>query len=105
MTAGTATTETPAESEHNLLCPACGYDLRGTTAQRCSECGLELDRAAFQRSTIAWAYRGKIGRISAFVRTVWQFTSDTKAIRYDAAKPQSAHDATVYRRWIGFPVA
>jgi hypothetical protein len=101
MTAAIATTETPALAEHNLLCPACGYDLRAMTAERCSECGLELDREAFQRSLIAWAYRAKMGRFAAFGRTVWQFTSDTKAIRYDNAKPQSARDAAVFRRWVG----
>jgi hypothetical protein len=101
MTVGTATSETAASAGQHLLCPACGYDLRATTAGRCSECGLELDREAFQRSAIAWAYRTRIGRLAAFGRTVWQFTSDTPAIRYDYAKPQSARDAAVFRRWVG----
>src|SRR4029079_5197573 len=101
MSAGTVITEPPTVVEHTLLCPACGYDLRATTAERCSECGLELDREAFQRSSIAWAYRAKMGRFAAFGRTVWQFTSDTKSIRYEHAKPQSARDAAVFRRWVG----
>jgi hypothetical protein len=75
--------------------------LRGTTAPRRSECGLELDRETFRQSAIAWAYRKKLGRLSAFMRTVWQFTFDVNAIRYDAAKPQSARDAAVFRRWVG----
>jgi hypothetical protein len=105
MSAGTVITEPPTVVEHTLLCPACGYDLRATTAERCSECGLELDREAFQRSAIAWAYRAKMGRFAAFGRTVWQFTSDVRPIRYDYAKPQSARDAAVFRRWVGVLLA
>jgi hypothetical protein len=36
---------------------------------------------------------------------VWQFTSDTEAVRYDIAKPQSAGDAAIFRRWVGVLVA
>src|SRR5436190_1289393 len=34
-------TEPAAQAIH---CPACGYDLRGMTGDRCSECGLVIDR-------------------------------------------------------------
>lgn len=32
---------TPPPPERPDRCPACGYDLRGVTTQRCPECGLE----------------------------------------------------------------
>src|SRR5687768_10793324 len=61
----------------DLLCPACGYDLRGTTGGRCSECGLEIDPAALARSGVPWAYRKEMGRVRAFLKTAWLVTFDS----------------------------
>lgn len=96
---------TPPAAEHDApgripLCPVCGYDLRGTAGERCSECGLVIDHADLARSSIPWAYRREIGRARAFLRTVCLVTLDLKRLRHEAAKPQSAHDAAVFRRWI-----
>lgn len=33
----------------SLVCPQCGYDLRGATESRCPECGLHYDREAIRR--------------------------------------------------------
>lgn len=90
----------PAELARTVLCPACGYDLRGVDSDRCSECGLVLDRATLDRSGFPWAYREKLGRVRAFLKTVWLVTIDAKSLRNEAAKPQSPGDAAVFRRWV-----
>ncbi|MDB5321707.1 MAG: hypothetical protein JWN40_3338 [Phycisphaerales bacterium] len=81
-----------------LLCPACGFDLRATQADRCGECGLEIDRAALQQSGIPWVYRRRIGHIRAYFKTAWQFTLDAKSIRYEASKPQESADGRAFAR-------
>ena len=45
-------------------CPACGYDLRAATGDRCPECGLILGE-----NDMPWAYRSQIGRRAAFFLT------------------------------------
>jgi hypothetical protein len=86
--------------QRSILCPACGYDLRASTDNRCSECGLVIDRESLLRSGIPWASRRQIGRIRAFWRTVWLMTVDAKVLRHETAKPQSVRDAIVFRRWV-----
>jgi hypothetical protein len=88
-----------------LLCPACGFDLRATASDRCGECGLLIDRAALQVSGIPWVYRRRIGRVRAYFRTFWQVTIDSRAIRYEAAKPQEAGDGRAFARVTGGIVA
>lgn len=100
-----STTRAPAESSRATLCPACGYDLRGSTGGRCSECGLDIDAAELSRSGIPWAYRRELGRVRAFLKTVWEITFDANRLRHEAAKPQSAHDAAVFRLWVTILVA
>ena len=36
----------------DFLCPACGYDLSGARVERCSECGLEIDRAWLDKTEL-----------------------------------------------------
>src|SRR4051794_13275118 len=68
--------DAPSDPGRSLLCPGCGYDLRGTIGGRCSECGLEIDRAALERSGFPWAHRASLGRVRAFLKTVWLVTVD-----------------------------
>jgi hypothetical protein len=82
-----------------VLCPGCGYDVRSATSGRCSECGLVLDRSAAASSNIPWAHRRRIGRIRAFVRTVWAVTVDARSIRHELGRPQSPRDAIHFRWW------
>jgi hypothetical protein len=89
-------TEPAAQAIH---CPACGYDLRGTAGDRCSECGLVIDRDDLARSNFPWVYREKRGRLNAFLSTVWGITLDRKVLRHEAAKPQAVADALKFRRW------
>ena len=89
-----------AAEGRSVLCPGCGYDLRATAGDRCSECGLEIDRAALERSGFPWAHRRSVGRLRAFLKTVWLVTIDSKRLRYETAKCQSSRDAAAFRRWV-----
>ena len=84
----------PAESdEFGLLCPNCGYDLRGNPGERCSECGQIIDRALTD-STIPWVHRKHVGWVRAYLKTVWLVTIDSRQLRGQAVrklKLQNAH--------------
>lgn len=88
-----------------ILCPACGYDLRGAPTDRCSECGVVLDRSLLGRSGFPWVYRETTGRFWAFLKTVWLVTIDSAALRFEQAKRQSPADAAVFRRWVSLLLA
>jgi hypothetical protein len=81
-----------------LLCPACGFDLRAATTDRCSECGLVIDREALRESGLPWAHRRRFGRVRAFLRTVGAVSLDRRAIRHEFAKPQDLRDARAFHR-------
>lgn len=85
----------PAGDAQN--CPSCGYDLRGTTSDRCSECGLPIDRAALSISQLPWSRRKEIGRVRAFFRTAWLVFIDSRRIRHELVRPQSPRDASRFR--------
>jgi hypothetical protein len=88
----------PPLSEGATFCPACGYDLRATGGERCSECGLVLDRADLARSNFPWVYRQTRGRLGAFLSTVWGVTLDQRILRHEAVKPQVVAEALKFRR-------
>ncbi|MBI4718857.1 MAG: hypothetical protein HY763_13710 [Planctomycetes bacterium] len=67
----------PCGLDVELLCPACGYDVRGSLAPRCSECGLELDRAtlpstAVARATGLFEYGYRDQAIRSLLATLWR---------------------------------
>lgn len=95
----------PQPADASLLCPACGYDLRGSDSGRCPECGLEIDRNALQTSAIPWAHRKSIGRIRAYWRTVWQITLGSRKLAHEAAKPQDPRDGAAFVRVTGVLLA
>jgi hypothetical protein len=96
----------PADDDQGmLLCPQCGFDLRGTESLRCGECGLEIDREGLRQSGIPWVYRGRMGRVKGYLRTCWLVTADRPAIRFEAAKPQDPRDGRAFARVTGFVVA
>jgi hypothetical protein len=70
------------------------------TGERCSECGLVIDREALRRSAFPWAHRRSVGRVRAFLKTVWLVSSDSGVLRQEAAKEQSARDGSSFRRWV-----
>jgi hypothetical protein len=88
----------PIAEDPALLCPACGFDLRATEADRCGECGLAIDRAALRQSGIPWVYRRRVGRVRAYLKTAWQFARDARAIRHEAVKPQDLADGRAFAR-------
>src|SRR5207253_11373569 len=73
-------------ADRPVLCPACGYDLRASTGNTCSECGLAWDRTEATRSAVPWAYRAQRGRLRAFWQTVIGVTRDAKALRHENVK-------------------
>jgi hypothetical protein len=93
MSSPEAVSDAPA-----LLCPACGFDLRAATTDRCSVCGLVIDRDTLRESGLPWAHRRRFGRVRAFASTVLDVTLDRRAIRHEFAKPQELADAAAFRR-------
>jgi hypothetical protein len=87
----------PTNSPEDLLCPNCGYDLRAATTDRCSECGLVIDRGALRESGFPWAHRKRIGRRRAFIRTLWLVTFDSRKLRGELARAQEPRDAAWFR--------
>lgn len=79
-------------------CPACGYDMRYATDDRCTECGIVVDRADLLVSGVPWSRRKSIGSIRAFAGTIWLFTLDARRSRRELAKPQSPRDARGFWR-------
>jgi hypothetical protein len=88
-----------------LLCPSCGYDLRAAVSDRCSECGTIIDRAKLKESAIPWSRRRQIGRIRAYIKTVWLITIGGKSLAHEAVKPQKLRDALAFRRITAFLIA
>ena len=80
------------------LCPNCGYDLRGFRAERCSECGQTIDWAALAVSAFPWPGRRELGRVRAYLRTLWLVTINSRRLAYEAVKPQTFADARNFRR-------
>lgn len=76
-----------------LLCPECGYDLRGLTSDRCPECGFELAPLRTQESQIPWNYRAKLGCFRAYWRTVWKVERRPQQFCLEIARPVNAADA------------
>jgi hypothetical protein len=58
------------DDAQGLLCPACGYDVRGIESERCPECGIVIDRRELLRSPIPWEHRKELGKWRAYWRTV-----------------------------------
>lgn len=85
-----------ALQQAEVLCPACGYDLRGATVDRCSECGITIDRTALSETQIPWAHRRDVGRLRALRRTLAMFILDNRALRLETARPQDARAAIFF---------
>lgn len=69
------TASSPVPLAADLFCPACGYNLRGCISERCPECGKAYDISTLSASRIPWTNRQQIGRLRAFIRTIWIATA------------------------------
>lgn len=89
---------TGAVVDDTLLCPDCGYDLRGIAdSERCPECGLAIERNETATSRIPWTHRARIGRLRAYFRTLWLASAKTHLLAREVARPVDFHDAQRFR--------
>jgi len=86
---------TPIDGD--VLCPQCGYSLRGLLANRCPECGVGFDRATLTASNIPWVWRRAIGRWWAYGQTVWMVVRHNDRLCDEFALPVSFRDAQRFR--------
>lgn len=82
-----------------VLCPSCGYDLRGSTSQRCSECGFGLDPLRTRETLIPWSHRRELGWFRAYWKTVWQVLRRPREFCVEIARPVSYRDSQSFR-WL-----
>src|SRR5579884_2943503 len=89
---------TEAPDGDALLCPACGYDLRGPIGDRCPECGLTIDRTQLAQSRLPWTHRARIGRGRAYWRTNWLVLRQAKVLASEIDRPVDFRAAQTFRR-------
>ncbi len=82
-----------------ILCPDCGYDLRGSTSERCPECGFLLEPLRAGESQVPWSHRGQLGWFKAYWKTVWLVTRRPKRFCVEATRPVSYPDSQSFR-WV-----
>jgi hypothetical protein len=82
-----------------MFCPACGYDLRGSTSTLCSECGYDLDLLRGTASQIPWIHRQQLGPWRAYLRTIVFATFHHRRLWAEAARPIDRAAATEFRHW------
>lgn len=81
--------EVSREDGRLLLCPQCGYDLRGLNGNRCPECGQEYDIACIlptvNAPVVDWFQaKRRLGRLKAAWKAAWL---PAKAVSADAGRP------------------
>jgi hypothetical protein len=81
----------------DLMCPECGYNLRGLVKYRCPECGTAFDPAKLTAGAIPWLHRRRLGRISAFLRTVAVITLRPRTLCREFTQPASYPDSQRFR--------
>lgn len=85
-----------------LPCPHCGYDLRASTGDHCSECGRTIDRATLGITSFPWSARNNIRN---YLKTVWLITINSRRLRYETSKHQNLAHARSFHRITTFLVA
>lgn len=81
-----------------LLCPHCGYDLRGATGDMCSECGRAVDQAELAKPQIPWVRRDRYSLPGRFLRTAWWVTNHPRRLSQEVAKPIDYRAAQRFRQ-------
>src|SRR5438874_13752383 len=87
----------PTDNSIDLICPECGYDLRGIQSPRCPECGAVFDRASASVGCIPWAHRRAMGIFRAYWRTVLLGSFRPTHLAEAIAAPVSFADARRFR--------
>lgn len=80
----------------DILCPACAYDLRGATGDRCPACGHSLENLRSTTSRIPWVHRKELGFVWAYWQTVWMVTFRNRSFCEEYARPVSYPDARFF---------
>src|ERR1043165_7143879 len=89
----------PGEIDSDPLpCPNCGYDLRASRSDQCSECGQAIDRGSPGSTSFPWPHRRQIGPIRAYCKTVWLITAGSKELKFETLKNQTLSDARSFNR-------
>jgi hypothetical protein len=83
--------------QDGLYCPACGYDLRGLSSDRCPECGLTID--ATRSGIIPWERRKSLGYFQSFFRTLVKATVSPTRLARATGSPMDVRSARLFR-WI-----
>ena len=86
-----------AVSEADLFCPECHYNLRGIASERCPECGNIVDWANLATSLIPWVHRRRIGRVRAYLKTLWMVIARPGQLGAEAGRAVSYRDARMFR--------
>jgi hypothetical protein len=85
-----------AASEPDLVCGACGYNLRGVPSERCPECGRVFGPDHTIANLIPWEQRNHIGRPRAFVKTVYLASFRPRQIASKMDRPVSRSSAQLF---------
>jgi hypothetical protein len=98
----TEPTAAAMEDQTGLVCPGCGYDLRGIDSGQCPECGLAIDRAGMSVARIPWSHRKSLGRWKAYWRTNLLVIFRPRRLAEEVARPVSFADAQRFRHMTVF---
>lgn len=82
----------------DVYCPACAYNLRTLTSNRCPECGLDIAFIKSAESHLPWMNRDKVGPVRAYLMTVWMVVFRTKHFCLEMSRPVDEVEARRFHR-------
>ncbi|MCC7291417.1 MAG: hypothetical protein IT449_05060 [Phycisphaerales bacterium] len=85
-------------TEEDVYCPACGYNLRALVSDRCPECALDVAFIKSAESLLPWVHRARVGRLRAYLVTVWMVVFRTQRFCLEMSRPVGERDARAFRR-------
>src|SRR3954469_12467842 len=78
-----------------LPCPNCGYDLRASLDDQCSECGQAIDRSTLGITSFPWPHRHNVRN---YLKTLWLITINSRRLRFETWKNQNLAAARSFQR-------
>lgn len=90
--------------DDDVFCPACGYNLRALISDRCPECALDVAFIRSAESLLPWVHRSRVGRLHAYLVTVWMVVLRTQRFCLEMSRPVEERDARAFR-WITVSLA